>query len=253
MNPVPTQIDYDYDQMKQDFESEKKQAPAEPIKVADGLYKKPVGRSRQDMFVRDDSAPAPAPKKAATKAPAPAAHTLQPVYEAPAAPKKKKRQCSEKQRAHLARCRVKALETRRRNAALRREGKEVPKKTRKKAAPAPAPAPSPAPAPVPSPAPAPASSHQSAEAVFERMFNAREEKRLAAKKVRQAEKAKAKAARRKQKQEQFEKLVKSGVVSVRNNKTKPKPKPKPKPAPAAPKPKTRQLEQVNGRLVTVYK
>lgn len=69
MNPVPTQIDYDYDQMKQDFESEKKQAPAEPIKVADGLYKKPVGRSRQDMFVRDDSAPAPAPKKAVTKAP----------------------------------------------------------------------------------------------------------------------------------------------------------------------------------------
>lgn len=58
MNPVPQEIEYDYDQMAQDFESAKKEAPAEPIKVADGLYKKPVGKTtRRDLFVRDDPAP----------------------------------------------------------------------------------------------------------------------------------------------------------------------------------------------------
>ena len=43
MNPVPREIEYDYDQMTQDFKSAKKEAPIKPIKVAEGVYKKPVG------------------------------------------------------------------------------------------------------------------------------------------------------------------------------------------------------------------
>ena len=114
MNPVPREIEYDYDQMTQDFKSAKKEAPIKPIKVAEGVYKKPVGKtSRRQMFVRNTSAPtpAPAPKHPVSHAPEPVQHTSKPVYEAPPAkPKKAKRQCSEKQRAHLARYRTKALE-----------------------------------------------------------------------------------------------------------------------------------------------
>ena len=239
MNPVPREIEYDYDQMTQDFKSAKKEAPIKPIKVAEGVYKKPVGKtSRRQMFVRNTSAPTPAPAPKPSHAPEPVQHTSKPVYEAPPAkPKKAKRQCSEKQRAHLARCRTKALETRRRNAELRRQGKEVPKKTRKKKT------------PVPAPAPARASS---AEAIFERMFNAREVKRLAEKKVRRAAKAKAKAERQKQKQAKFDKLVKAGVVRVQSNKPKPKPKPAPAPAPTQSKQKVKKAKLVNGRIVTVW-
>ena len=58
MNPVPREIEYDYDQMTQDFKSAKKEAPIKPIKVAEGVYKKPVGKtSRRQMFVRNTSAP----------------------------------------------------------------------------------------------------------------------------------------------------------------------------------------------------
>ena len=239
MNPVPREIEYDYDQMTQDFKSAKKEAPIKPIKVAEGVYKKPVGKtSRRQMFVRNTSAPTPAPAPKPSHAPEPVQHTSKPVYEAPPAkPKKAKRQCSEKQRAHLARCRKKALETRRRNAELRRQGKEVPKKTRKKKTPAPAPAPARA---------------SSAEAIFERMFNAREVKRLAEKKVRRAAKAKAKAERQKQKQAKFDKLVKAGVVRVQSNKPKPKPKPAPAPAPTQSKQKVKKAKLVNGRIVTVW-
>ena len=57
MNPVPREIEYDYDQMTQDFKSAKKEAPIKPIKVAEGVYKKPVGKtSRRYMFVRITSA-----------------------------------------------------------------------------------------------------------------------------------------------------------------------------------------------------
>ena len=57
MNPVPREIEYDYDQMTQDFKSAKKEAPIKPIKVAEGVYKKPVGKtSRRHMFVRITSA-----------------------------------------------------------------------------------------------------------------------------------------------------------------------------------------------------
>ena len=187
MNPVPREIEYDYDQMTQDFKSAKKEAPIKPIKVTEEVYKKPVGKtSRRQMFVRNTSAPtpAPAPKPPSpiSHAPEPVQHTSKPVYEAPPAkPKKAKRQCSEKQRAHLARCRTKALETRRRNAELRIQGKEVPKKTRKKKTPVPTNVPAPVSAPAPAPAhasSAPANA-SSAEAIFEKMFNAREVKRLA--------------------------------------------------------------------------
>ena len=247
MNPVPREIEYDYDQMTQDFKSAKKEAPIKPIKVAEGVYKKPVGKtSRRQMFVRNTSAPTPAPAPKPSHAPEPVQHTSKPVYEAPPAkPKKAKRQCSEKQRAHLARCRKKALETRRRNAELRRQGKEVPKKTRKKKTPVPTNAPAPAPAPAPAHA-------SSAEAIFERMFNAREVKRLAEKKVRRAAKAKAKAERQKQKQAKFDKLVKAGVVRVQSNKPKPKPKPAPAPAPTQSKQKVKKAKLVNGRIVTVW-
>ena len=136
MNPVPQEIEYDYDQMAQDFKSAKKEAPVKPIKVTEGVYKRPVGKTtKRDLFVRNDPAPASVskPPKPVANAPEPVQHTSQPVNDAPPAkPKRAKRQCSEKQRAHLARCRKKALETRRRNAELRRQGKEVPKKTRKK-------------------------------------------------------------------------------------------------------------------------
>ena len=255
MNPVPREIKYDYDQMAQDFKSAKKEAPIKPIKVTEEVYKKPVGKtSRRQMFVRNTSAPtpAPAPKPPSpiSHAPEPVQHTSKPVYEAPPAkPKKAKRQCSEKQRAHLARCRTKALETRRRNAELRIQGKEVPKKTRKKKTPVPTNVPAPVSAPAPAPAPAHASS---AEAIFERMFNAREVKRLAEKKVRRAAKAKAKAERQKQKQAKFDKLVKAGVVRVPSNKPKPKPKPAPAPAPTQSKQKVKKAKLVNGRIVTVW-
>ena len=57
MNPVPREIEYDYDQMTQDFKSAKKEAPIKPIKVAEGVYKKPIGKtSRRHMFVRITSA-----------------------------------------------------------------------------------------------------------------------------------------------------------------------------------------------------
>ena len=92
----------------------------------------------------------------------------------------------------------------------------------------------------------------SAEAIFERMFNAREVKRLAEKKVRRATKAKAKAERQKQKQAKFDKLVKAGVVRVPSNKPKPKPKPAPAPAPTQSKQKVKKAKLVNGRIVTVW-
>ena len=37
MNPVPTEIKYDYDQMAQDFKSAKKEAPIKLIKVTEGV------------------------------------------------------------------------------------------------------------------------------------------------------------------------------------------------------------------------
>ena len=47
--------------MAQDFESAKKEAPIEPIKVTEGVYKKPVGKTaRRQMFVRNTPAFAPA-------------------------------------------------------------------------------------------------------------------------------------------------------------------------------------------------
>ena len=45
MNPVPREIEYDYNQMAQDFKSATKEAPVEPIKVTEGVYKKPIGKT----------------------------------------------------------------------------------------------------------------------------------------------------------------------------------------------------------------
>ena len=248
MNVIPQAQPIDFDAELPEATQERFRHKEPKINVGNGITKRPVGSTKKDFFVRKEKAPTKATKVVEQ----PEAEASQPPQQKAvpeATPKKPKRKCTPKQLAALARARekrnAKMAEKRQIKQDLQKkdpkyeekqakqqnyvktrdewtEFKEQ-KRTRKK---------------------------QEQRQLFEEMFAEKEKVRLAAKAVRQEEKAKAKALRRQEKIELYKKWEQSGRITSSAPKSTPTPTPQPKKE--EPKVKRKQVRFENGRLVSYY-